>query len=431
MLGTLEININHNLSEKDDLNMNLTSCRFIRLTAVSLIAGFSISCASVPKLIPDSEIVRLSVLVTPTAKETIPEKTRIVVADIRGRSDQEGRDHCADAVKDALMRRLIENANYDVLARDDLNWIYQEMENNWSGRFDTGTAAELGELLGASLFVVGRVGYCGPTTSSAPDRESPVQFSIFASLQIVDLATGRVVVSSAGDGHYVPASRGLGTLLNLPESLEQVEEAEADALETEEGFWKRAKNFFLKMFDWSKEHFKIENQRLASAGGTPEEQRKKIEEYEVFRAAEDLANSFADNFFARSVWQTVEMWHEEKWRHSAAVHLVKLGDCPEALELIESSAAEEIDRMNQVEMARYLHNYGVVLLCANQPERAVQKLRSAYRIGYNSTTLQMLGLARKMEEWALQTEEDVEPEIDLLMEKLPSNTPPTSSGEPD
>ena len=394
-----------------------------RFICICWIALLGISCATTGPPPPDSEIIRLSVLVTPNAKKAIPKNSRIVVAHIEGRDTREGLDDCANAVKDALMRRLIENADYDVLSRDDLDWIYQEMKNNWGGTFNTATTAKLGELLGASLFVVGRVGYCGPTTNTAPDSEWPVQFSIFASVQVIDLATGKVVVSSAGEGNYVPSSGDLATLLTLPKSMSEQEAEEAlEELAKQRSFWQKAKDAFRRIFKWSKKNFLVQNQGLASAGGTVQDQQKKIKQYELFQAADDLANSFADNFFARSTWQTVEMWHEDRWQHAAAVHLVKLGDCPEALRLFESSAVNELAQMNQVEMARYLHNYGVVLLCANEPQRAVEKLRSAYRLGYNKTTLGMLGLARKMEEWALAAEDDVQPEVDLLMEKLPSGT---------
>lgn len=409
--------------------MNLIGSHLpLRLAAVALVALLGVSCSSLPDPLiapPDPETVRLSILATPTLKEVIPPGARIVVANISGgrystngvsaningvsantnsgSASIGGGISCSEAVKDALMRRLIENANYDVLSRDDLDWIMKEMEMNWSGVFDTQKVKEVGKLLGASYFVVGRVTYCGFTANTDPDSESDFQFSIFATLQIIDIESGKVVVASASEGNFVPTAGALATLLKLPF---QDEEGEVQAKEQPKSD-SPIKRFLKKVFSWFL-HPDQEPEPVSEKGG---------DEYQVFRAAEDLANSFADDFFARSVWHHVEMWNDTDWSHSDAIHFVKLGDCPRALELIEKMAAKEIGKMDQREMSRYLHNYGVVLMCANKPDRAVDKLRSAYRLSYNKMTLRMLGIAQKIQEWSLRAEEDVQPEVDLLTDQ--------------
>lgn len=400
--------------------------RIAQLAVIALIAAYGAACSYMPMDLkptpapappPEPEVVRMSVLVTPTNKQVIPTGSRVVVANI---GSMDSLNDCSASVKDALMRRLIENANYEVLSRDDLDWIVNEMEQNWSGVFDSRKVEELGRLLGASYFIVGRVAYCGLTSNWAPDSESPVQFSIFATLQIINLKTGRVEVASASEGNFVPRSRQLATLLNLP--IEAVEEELADTKTEDNGnlignafqrFMERTVNSGTSSFDIPqappapKDSDKKDDQRSSNANSGPS--------YQIFRAAEDLANGFADDYFARQVWETVEMWNDETWSHSDALHFVKLGDCPKALRWIEEVAKEETPSMDQKQLGRYMHNYGVVLMCANQPDRAVDKLRSAYRLGYNKTTLRMLGLAQKAQEWALRTEEDEQPEVDELM----------------
>lgn len=73
--------------------------------------------------------------------------------------------------------------------------------------------------------------------------------------------------------------------------------------------------------------------------------------------------------------------------------------------------------MPEPDVAEFLHNYGVALLCANQPGRAIPKLLSAYRVGNDQSTLKMLGLAAKIMDWSLYVDVDMEPEMELLRQR--------------
>ena len=87
------------------------------------------------------------------------------------------------------------------------------------------------------------------------------------------------------------------------------------------------------------------------------------------------------------------MYKNAFWDYGESVWQVKLGQCHTALANLEERASRQVGGMSPPDVAEYLHNYGVVLLCANQPEKAMEKLRSAYRLGNKQATLRMLGLA--------------------------------------
>ncbi len=386
-----------------------------------------ISCATAPQPttakapLPDPGVVSVSVVVTPKNKRIIPKGSRIVITDIAG--------DCADEVKDALMRRLIDNSDYDVLTRDNLRQIIGEAEFSWGGKFDTETAAKLGELLGASLFIVGRVVYCGYLTSDVPDSNEG-EFNVFATLQILDLETGKVLVSSANEGKYIPRPAPVLTLNSLGQDIAALTETVDTAMPSDitaavKNPTPHSKPGILKSL----------GKRILGPGGTsateatpqplseietlqiPELQLEPVT-YIRIKAAEEMANGFADKFFARPSWEQVELWDDPHWNYSKTViRYVRLGRCPEAVNFLESTAYLELSNMQESDVAKYLHNYGVALLCANNPELAMKKLRSAYRIDYNQTTLKMLGLAGKIIEWSLNVEVDQQPEVDMLMER--------------
>ncbi|MEM6796651.1 MAG: CsgG/HfaB family protein [Acidobacteriota bacterium] len=311
---------------------------------------------------------------SPTILRDIPKRSRIVIADIGG--------PCTLELKNALMTRLVDNSEYDVLTRDNLEQLLLETENNWSGPFNTKTAATLGELLGASLFVVGNVVYCG-RTEIEEESEKTWQYNMLAVLQILDLETGKVLMSSADQGKYRPET---SQLLVPADPSNKVRDAV-------EGF-------------------------LGDGVEEGEVDSREIEvNFPIFKAAEDLANDFADKFFSRPSWENLEMWMNSYWRYGDSIRLVKLGHCSSAVDLLEGSAARELRMMPEKHVAEYLHNYGVALLCDNQVTPAMEKLRSAFRVTYEPTTLRMLDMAAKVDEWNLEIKIDEQPEIERLLRR--------------
>ncbi len=370
------------------------------------------------------EVVEIPVVVKPKIKRIIPPGSRIVIMDIAG--------DCATEVKDALMRRLIDNADYDVLTRENLRQIIGEKELNWAeGDFNTEAVFKVGKLLGASFFVVGRVSFCGRPPQTEIDGDEEDVFNVFAALQIIDLETGKVIVSSANEGKYIPGIERAESSNERPESArastggsagEGVGEA---GVQTVKDSSSPSKN--LMRIVGGKLGMKVPGSVPAGypaevvAGAVSSDSSSKKEEPEVYlrlKAAEDMANGFADKFFARQMWDNVEMWQGENWLYGNVVRYVKLGHCVEGVEFLTKTASRQLSSMAEADVGRYLHNLGVALLCSNQVEPALKKLRSAYRVNGHDTTLNMLGLAGKISEWSLEIEFDEEPEVGLLMRRV-------------
>ncbi len=407
------------------------SNRFTQLATLGLTV-LAYGCATTspppkPQTLPkpsDAEIVKVRVVVAPEVSKKIPTGSRIVITNFDG--------PCALEVQDALMRRLVDNADYDVLTRDHLRQILVESEQSWTGKFDSTTATRLGDLLGASLFVVGRIAYCGPSKEPLEGEERP-NYSILAVLQILDLRTGKVLVSSAGEGIYTPKLARLlmakGTTELVIDDLDTLTEGSSasDVIEDLEA----SSTVGGKTDSWVKKRL----QQIKDFGGRVREdvsaspeplakdkngERSRPVNFVAFKAAEDLANKFADKFFARPAWEDVEMWTSPEWTYGESIHFVKLGHCQRAVGLLQGS--QELSSMSDLDVARHLHNLGVALLCNNEIEKAVRKLRSAYRLTYDPATLEMLELAAKTIEWSLTVEVDKEPEVGMLVER--SSTAP-------
>jgi len=412
------------------------------LVAGSLFAGCAtVPAAPAPAPPPESEVFRIPIVVTPKDTEIIPEGSRIVIADIAG--------PCADEVKTALMKRLVDNADYDVITRDNLRQIIGEADMSWAGKFNTETAAKLGELMGASLWIVGRVAHCGQSAIGDPDNAFGTEFNIIAVLQVIDIETGKVLVASASEGTYTPqpmiplkleptravsgaqALSGAGEAqatdpgrATAAEGAEQgssglsAAPAGGSGQETEDQdtrFSRMMNNVRSKVSGTDRAPTKTV--RRADGTKVEVEVEAESERFAIMRAADEMASGFADKFFARPQWDEVVMWNHPSWRYSEAARFVKLGQCPRAVDFMQEDASEELNEMSERDVSEYLHNYGVTLLCDNQPERAAEKLRSAYRIQPNQTTLNMLGLAGKIVEWSLSVEVDEQPEVEMLIKR--------------
>lgn len=380
--------------------------------------------------VPPAESVRVPI-VTMTAhhlkglkearpKGTRPKKIRLVIADINGL--------CAQEVKDALMRRLTDNPDYEVLSRDNLDHIMREQDKSWNASFNSKTAVTLGNLLGASRFIVGRVTYC----DESPFRARDLDFWIHANLQILDLTTGTILLSTSSEGKFLPkdpsyfrpdkkAKRKLrnffGSTPNLElipphDSQERLTSPESSALwySDEMSPYEQPPRLTPVQFELTA--------GLPLFGGKGDKPKPKPipdrERFPKIRAADDLANSFANKFFSRPTFDEVDMWKDPGRIHSLAVQWVRLGQCPKAAKFIETEASLEVPSMSEDELARYLHNYGVTLLCSGELKRAVLKLRSAYRLKAMEESLRMIDLASELDEWNLKVEVVTEPEMTRL-----------------
>jgi len=362
-----------------------------------------------PKQEPGSELVKIPVVVSPAAGLPLPKNRTVVITDISG--------ECSKEVKDALIRRLVDNPNYNVVTRDHLDQIMVETENSWSGAFNSETATQLGDLFAASLYVVGRVVSCGESTFKSADGKESIQSQVVAVLQILDLKTGKILASSSTQGNYIPSETPL--LVPAAAGFEvpgaKAVKAALSKKDKKDKKDKRNQGREDQREDPDPKDDEGNDKTAKSMKNTEDRARLNIP---VEKAAEDLANGFADKFFSRPTWEDVEMWHNDNWGYSHAIRYVKLGHCGSAAAKLKEVGGQ-LPVMTDAAIAEYLHNYGVALLCDNQPELAMRKFRSAYRITYHEATLRMLGLAGRIIEWSLKVEVDEQPEIDLLLGRDP------------
>ena len=366
-----------------------------------------------------SNLVRIPLVVTPKLQRAVEPGSQIVITDIEG--------ECREEVQDALMQRLIDKVDYDVLTRRYLKQILLENRQvvegakTWEGDFNEDTGAKIGELLRASQHIVGRIVYCGPTFRTEGEKLSSGDITIIALLQILDLTTGKVILSTAAEGRYSPNSNSTMMLqsvdpeemVKLKKSLEQVSEVPdaPDGSEVEDASEASQSSFSVAKL--------VERLRYKASEARADLQEE-VENFPRLRAAENLADSFANKFFARPTWEEVKMWSNFYWHYGDSIRYVKLGQCPTAVSLLESVGAQELRSMPDREVGEYLHNFGVALLCSNRPEEALKKLRAAYRLNYKQSTLDMISFGSKVLEWHLEVEVDTEPEMQILMERIGS-----------
>jgi tetratricopeptide (TPR) repeat protein len=112
------------------------------LTLICLLVLFLVSCG----------VKQMTLNVRRPAEINLKDYKRIAVGDIDGLD----RDRAAD-VADAIVTRLVELDNFDVLDRQHLGMILEEHDLTLSGMIDENTAVEIGKLIGSAALIFGRV----------------------------------------------------------------------------------------------------------------------------------------------------------------------------------------------------------------------------------------------------------------------------------
>jgi len=329
--------------------------------------------------VPAARAVRVRIVTIPAKPRSVLKKTRLVIADIHGR--------CAQEVKDALMRRLTDNPDYEVLSRDNLDKIMREQEKSWDESFNSKTAVKLGNLLAASKFILGRVTYC----DESPLRDQNFDFWIHANLQILDLQTGSIILSTSSQGKFLPrdnnysrpvqkAKRKLRNFFGSTPNLRSI--SSKDNLE-------KLAALESSLFRYSENGSPYEQPRritpaaldlaaslpfLGRKEDQPQQKPKPVpdrERFPMIRAADDLANSFANKFFSRPTFNEVDMWNDPGRIHSLAIQWVRLGQCPKAAKFIETEASLEVPSMSEDEL---MNSHGTSTTTVS-PSCALENLR--------------------------------------------------------
>lgn len=112
-------------------------------------------------------------------------------------------DPCAEEFGAAVTERFVENG-IELVDRQNLDAMFQEMDFGLSGRIDPASAAELGEMLGPSALILVRVQRCAVEKQHLTDKRTSLTGNTYyeytsrtsgwfkATVRVTDLTTGRI-----------------------------------------------------------------------------------------------------------------------------------------------------------------------------------------------------------------------------------------------
>jgi len=156
--------------------------RFLRLVFVSILA----SCVIVPL---QSQL-----------------KKRVAVARFEDRSGT-GWNHIGDGVADMLITALVKSGSFLVLERQEMEKIVQEQQFSNSSMVTPETAAKIGKILGAELFVVGSVSEFGVKESNIGGGVSLFGGGVSSrkaravvDIRLVNVSTGEIIAAENEEG---------------------------------------------------------------------------------------------------------------------------------------------------------------------------------------------------------------------------------------
>lgn len=131
--------------------------------------------------------------------------TRITVREIGG--------ECGPELTDKISELLMTSGRFEVLDRANVDALFQEHGLQLSGAVGPSTVGKMGQILGASAMVMGRVTRCNTKVSEPLVRKKAFSSKIVsvvkttatmtASLQLADLTTGKIYSARSFDGTAV------------------------------------------------------------------------------------------------------------------------------------------------------------------------------------------------------------------------------------
>src|SRR3972149_169760 len=133
-------------------------------------------------------------------------KKRVAVARFEDRSGT-GWNHIGDGVADMLITALVKSGSFLVLERQEMEKIVQEQQFSNSSMVTPETAAKIGKILGAELFVVGSVSEFGVKESKVGGGVSLFGASVskrkaraVVDIRLVNVTTGEIIAAENQEG---------------------------------------------------------------------------------------------------------------------------------------------------------------------------------------------------------------------------------------
>lgn len=119
-------------------------------------------------------------------------------------------DECAEEFAAAVSERFVDNG-IELVDRQNLDAMFQEMDFGLSGRIDPGSAVELGKMLGPTALISVKVQRCAVEPNRLRDKHKTLKGEVYytyiarmdgwfkATIQVTDLASGRIFKTKTVD----------------------------------------------------------------------------------------------------------------------------------------------------------------------------------------------------------------------------------------
>jgi curli biogenesis system outer membrane secretion channel CsgG len=138
------------------------------------------------------------------------------------------------ALTNKLVTALVQSRKFDVVERERIDTLLDEMQLTESGLTDPSRAVEAGRMLGADFFVMGEISVFTATTSvkQVPMTERWIrtrEMLLVVDMRIVDTRTSKIVAAERGESRQTSKQRIKGRpSTNVPTTPEEVDVVERD-----------------------------------------------------------------------------------------------------------------------------------------------------------------------------------------------------------
>ncbi len=185
--------------------------RTIKLNRVWLLPILSLSLIQLD--LP--EVGNNGIHLQPTSawSQTSPSRRRIAVLDFEFASTgltNPGSDGPAKGISDLLTTRLVQSGKYIVVERSQIEKIIQEQNLGASGRLDSGTAAQIGRILGVDVVILGSItkfnveqkssGGFGAFGIGVSVNENKANAIVALTARLVSTSTAEILAVAEGEG---------------------------------------------------------------------------------------------------------------------------------------------------------------------------------------------------------------------------------------
>jgi TolB-like protein len=135
-----------NKMKKHNLSLLIATCSLLIV----------IACGGTPKATGADELDMAIRDASDYLNDNIPEKSKIVILNVQSDSAT-----LSDYIIDELIANAVNDRNFSVVDRQQLDLIRQEQNFQWAGEVDDNAALEIGKFFGAQTIVSGRVSPMG------------------------------------------------------------------------------------------------------------------------------------------------------------------------------------------------------------------------------------------------------------------------------